>query len=431
MDSSFQSYNIRSLLGSDSAFDVLQVGEFAVMNSIHERLVGGGSLEMTYDPLLRQQNRELHIPLVGVGSTSGRLEFEVEREHGGIKSEMTLKIRDAATGSHAFWIDHTFLGNVVVNTEGFGRLTWSTDPGSQELPFPDGVIAQPRLGSTIQIGDFFSATIGDGFDSTDGTVPTNQTRFALTGSNGLWGTVEYEVEPENLGIQREFKVDVRNATPFEQLDLFVDAIDVGDISVDARGRGVIRLSDNPNVGELPFPAAFPEIQVGTVVDIDHLLTGVFAAIPRTAPGGVPVDERELQGGLFGATGARGGTRYETQLEDGGFLERQFRVHVRNAVPGSVHDVRVNDVVVGQLLVESDGRGIVDLSNRMNDPRELAMPPSFPDVQPGAKVDVGVILTGVLAPQLANWSGVADNSLALYPNPLPFSQPVVGLASGMV
>ena len=104
--------------------------------------------------------------------------------------------------------------------------------------------------------------------------------------------------------------------------------------------------------------------------------------------------------------------------------------MRDAVPNSQHEVRVAGQVVANLFVGADGRGIVDLSNRMNDPRELAMPANFPEVAAGTRVDVGVILTGMLQLQPNSLaSSMGSSAVGFFQNPLPFSQNALGLTAG--
>ena len=252
-------------------------GEFGLLSSVEDRLVGGGVLSSVYDPINRVQERELQVHLQGDGPTSGRLEFEVEREHGRIKYELTLRVRDGIPGLHFVTIDGMQLGQLMVDDNGFARMELSTDPGGGEMPFAGGVIPRVQMDSVVTVGDFFVAQVGDGFPSTDGSVPTTQTRLTLTGNTALIGFLEYEVEPEDGGLKTELKVDVRNATPGSSLDFYVDGIDVGDLNIDDRGRGKIRFSTHPDSGELAFPAGFPQIQLGTTVSVSQLISASFTA----------------------------------------------------------------------------------------------------------------------------------------------------------
>ncbi len=429
--SNFPSYNIRSILGTDSVFDLLKYGEFTALHGVEDRLIGGGTLQTVYDVVDQSQSRELYVPLTGSGVANGRLEFEVEREHGGLKYELTIKVRNAAAGEHFVRVDGVQIGTIAVGGNGYGRLELSSAPGGGELAFPGGVVPGVKLGSVVEIGSILSATIGEGFGSTDGSVSTAMTRLNLTGSTALAAFVEYEVEPEDGGLKKELKVDVRNATPGATLDFYANGTDYADILVDDRGRGLVRFSTHPDQGEQAFPIGFPEIQVGTSLSVARLASGTFSSLPSTVPGGVSPAEVEFQGGLTGSTAARGGARFELQLEDGGFLEHQFRVHVRNAIPGTQHPIRVDGLEIGSLSIGTDGRGIVDFSNRMDDPRELALPANFPTVLGGTRVDVGVILTGFLMPQTNLTAGVPDGGGSLgQRSTLPWEQPAgLGLAAG--
>jgi hypothetical protein len=390
-------FNLRSLMGAQSVFELLDYGTYQQLAWASTHLVGGTNLFTTRDAVNKVQDRELHVALTGPGDEAGRVEFEFERSPEYWKVEISVKIRNAEIGStHDFFVDGTKLGSLTINALGKGRLDLSTSPSAGELPFVGG-IPDIHIGSQIQVGSILEATVGGFNDSTDNSIRYGEVEFEMFGNNGVRGSVKLEQDPEDGGLKTEFRVRIRDTAPGQTLNVFVDDVNVGQIQVESNGRGALELSTDPNFDELPFPASFPEIQTGSVVRIDTLLNGAFTQLPNLGPNGrgTTCDEKEFQGGLNGLTAARGGARFEVALEDGGFLENKFRVHVRDAVPGSIHDISVDGIRVGEITIGGNGRAKIDFSNRMHDIRDLSLPDNFPEIRTGSTVQVGSLLSGTL------------------------------------
>ncbi len=390
-------FNLRSLMGAQSVFELLDYGTYQQLAWASTRLNGGTNLFTARDSVTKVQERELHVALTGPGDEAGRVEFEFERSPSYWKFEISVRIRNADIGSsHDFFVDGTKLGTLVVNALGRGSLDFSTNPSSDELPFADGV-PDVHLGSKIQVGNILEATVGGFNDSTDNSIRYGEVEFDMFGSNGVRGDVKLEQDPEDGGLKTEFRVRIRDTAPGQLLNVYVDDVNVGKIQVESDGRGELELSTDPNFDELPFPAGFPEIHAGSVVRIENLVTGTFTQIPNLGPNGrgTSCDEDHFQGGLFGATSARGGARFEVELEDGGFLEHKFRVHVREATPGQTHEILVGGINIGEITIDDRGRGQVDFSNRMHDIRDLMLPDSFPEITNKTTVQVGSLLSGTM------------------------------------
>lgn len=98
----------------------------------------------------------------------------------------------------------------------------------------------------------------------------------LVGTGAAFGHAEFEVERDEDGLQVEFEVEVYGAIGEAPLDVQVDGVLVGQIVVDSRGHGELTFSSDADESEeAPFPAGFPGIRAGSIVEIGALLHGTF------------------------------------------------------------------------------------------------------------------------------------------------------------
>jgi len=387
-------FNLRSVIGSQSVFELLEYGNFNQLNFIAQGLKGTKTMSHRSGSF---EESDVFVPLNGSGNTRGMIEFEVEREDGAtIKQELKVRVFDAAAGSHELFVDGQSIGDVIVDHTGFGRVIFSSQPKPGESALP-AVASEFGIETSFRVGQILEGTIGKTADSTDNTIHGDEIEFDMFGSGGIRGDVNFEVEPEDGGLKTELRVRIRNVTSPQNLTILIDGVAVGQLAVSSKGRGEITFSTDPNNDEVPFPSDFPPIQVGSTVRIGNLLEGSFPALPDLGPNGngSHADEVEYRGALRGSGNALGSTRYQVELEDNQFLEHQFRVAIKNGVAGSSHDIRVAGIKVGAITLNQRGRGRVEFSNRMNDVRDLSLPSFFPQVTEGTRVDVGNILSGFL------------------------------------
>jgi Ca2+-binding RTX toxin-like protein len=84
------------------------------------------------------------------------------------------------------------------------------------------------------------------------------------------GSAEFKFGPEDGGIEREFEVEVEDLAAGVTVGVFVDNAPVGSITTDAVGDGRLDFEqdfDSNHDGVVNFPAGFPEIHVGSVVQV--------------------------------------------------------------------------------------------------------------------------------------------------------------------
>lgn len=98
---------------------------------------------------------------------------------------------------------------------------------------------------------------------------------------------------------------------------------------------------------------------------------------------------EFEARLVGPTGAHGHAEFEIEDEHGN-PEGEFDLEVEGAVPGTLHEVRVEDTVVGHVTIDQFGRGELTFSSGGDDD---AFPLNFPPIRAGSVVTVSTILEG--------------------------------------
>ena len=229
----------------------------------------------------------------------------------------------------------------------------------------------------------------------------------LTGAGTEKGEAELEIESEDRGQKIEFEVQVESATPGSIHDVILDGIAVGQITIDAGGKGRLRLSSDESHGQ-PLPGDFPTAGPGSNVQVGTILSGTLGVDgPANQDDDSSQDDRQddvsgsgssthLASSLTGLGREHGETEFESEGDDRG-PELQFEVEVEDAVPGTVHDVAIDGVVVAQLTVDALGRGRVRLSSKLEEPGDLPIPDNFPaNVGPSSVVTVGTIVSGSLS-----------------------------------
>lgn len=138
---------------------------------------------------------------------------------------------------------------------GHGRDRLDGDDGDDLLDIDDGDSAED--GIEVELDNEFKAT--------------------LTGTGNELGHAAYEMENEAGQAQTEFKVEVFNLAPATSFDVVVDSVTVGQVTTDGTGFGRLKFSSHPSGLELPFPAGFPTIHLGSIVLLVGSIQGTFVA----------------------------------------------------------------------------------------------------------------------------------------------------------
>jgi hypothetical protein len=216
----------------------------------------------------------------------------------------------------------------------------------------------------------------------------------LTGATEAYGKAEYEEELEDGELEREFKVEVRDATPDSVLDVVVDSVTVGTITVDANGRGRLKLE-----GADLDRVAFPDIVDGSTVQVGDDLSGILQKEQEDEDDEEDdEDELEFVALLTGDDPLTGKAEFEIEQEDGE-AEREFELELEDGTPGSVFDVSVGGVIVGQVTLDAFGRAKLELTSDPDDSDELPLPEDFPEIGEGTEILVGDALSGTFAQEI--------------------------------
>lgn len=232
-------------------------------------------------------------------------------------------------------------------------------------------------------------------------------QFFAGRQNGVSVSVEFENEYEHGVLEREMKVKLRGGAAGEAYSVVVDGNQLGTITTNQQGMGVLRLSTAPDRGEQVWTWA--EARAVTLNSTLRIGDNVFSStighetafrdLSRSAS--IAPVESEIE--MRAAGGLRGWAEWEVEPEHGG-VERKFTVKVRNADPGDSLAVSVDGVKVGAVLVDGRGRGRLELTNRPDDSGESPLPDHFPGVSQGTRVQIGDDLSGMFGASAGSNSG---------------------------
>jgi len=86
------------------------------------------------------------------------------------------------------------------------------------------------------------------------------------------GDISGKAKFEDKGDRAKFSVEIEGLVPGDSFDVMVGGVVVGIIDVDAFGRGNLDFDTTagPNDVDLPFPANFPEVGAGTLIQVGQL-----------------------------------------------------------------------------------------------------------------------------------------------------------------
>jgi len=128
---------------------------------------------------------------------------------------------------------------------------------------------------------------GDGNDDISNGMDLD-TELIATFTGGQ-GSAEFKFGPEDGGIEREFEVEVEDLAAGVTVGVFVDNVSVGSITTNSLGDGRLKFEmdfDSNHDGNVEFPAGFPEIHVGSVIQVrlnDGTVVREGTFVDNTAP----------------------------------------------------------------------------------------------------------------------------------------------------
>ncbi|TWT94550.1 dockerin type I domain-containing protein [Stieleria varia] len=405
--------------GSASYEDVNDDGRVTAQDALH--VING----LSHDRSNSNANDEAIARLYREDGVRVKVEFEIEDS--GLKVE--VKVQNAAPNeTFEVRVDDVRLGEITTDGRGRGKLELGA---GQDLPLPS-VMPQIRSGMTTELvrasdsssstsssstsssssdssssgnSSSSSSSSSDSSSSSTGasTSDTRELKARLIGDASIDAESKFESSPTGV----EFSAELRNAPANTTFDVQVDGEIVGALTTDSRGRG--RLQFEQNDDSKPFPANFPNVDVGTQVRIGDTLSGVFrldGASSSTGGGSSSSDDSsdsssgddtgsnggvtagavlELKSQLRGMSGVDAEAKYESTMSS-----VEFKVELEDAPANAEYSVTVDGVTVGTLRTDSRGRG--RLQFELNDDSK-PFPANFPAVAAGTEIRVGNQLAG--------------------------------------
>lgn len=242
------------------------------------------------------------VKVVSSPTSSARVRVEVETE--GAKTEFSIRMESSgANQSFAVSLNDIALGEILTDDRGRGQLKLANgDDNRTRGPIPASLLP---LSPTMElvIGDVVRGSLGDvakiethnggGDDSSGGSDDDNSSggsdddnssggssnstsqEVHLTAAfptvNRATGSAEYESETERGVTKNKFKAEIERGVANTTYSVKVGGVEVGTITTDSRGKGKLSLSSQPRQGrDLPMPANFPAVAVGTSVTVGEL-----------------------------------------------------------------------------------------------------------------------------------------------------------------
>jgi hypothetical protein len=213
------------------------------------------------------------------GANVGTAKFGSVTAHGETRSSFTVQVHDlAADTAFDVAVDGVTIGQITTDADGSGKLVLSSDPKGSQLPLPANFPADLAAGSVVTVG---TAT-GTLETRVHLPVEVSNLRARVVDAEGdLRALVKFHSRTLDDGtVEMKFTVRVKGAEANTTLDVAIDGVVVGQISTNARGKGSLVLSSDPqNEHQLPIPANFPtDLSAGAVVTIGTA-TGTLSDLP--------------------------------------------------------------------------------------------------------------------------------------------------------
>lgn len=187
---------------------------------------------------------------------SCRVSYQEKHADGESVEELEVQVDEAPGGvAHVVSIDGHELGRIVTDLDGEAKL----ELGGKRS-FPAGFVA-PAAGAVVRIGELAELRL----------EPLERLAHleSAVEQGKLAGKVTFKRERLAGQVTREFKLKLSGAPPGEH-PVELAGVAVGDISVEADGKGKLEFSEQERT---PFPADFPALEPGATVRIGALFSG--------------------------------------------------------------------------------------------------------------------------------------------------------------
>ena len=222
------------------------------------------------------------------------------------------------------------------------------------------------------------------------TSPSIGQSQTFKGSNG---TLRARVELETEGSETELKIGLDNAPPSSSFDVKLNDIALGQLMTDVRGRGRLVLGHgDDNSNHLPLPDSLTRLDPAMELIIGDLVTAKLSQLNVESHSNSNENNSSSSGSLnlvakFNALSSPRSAEYEQESENG-LPKRSFEAEIEKAAPNATFEVHVNDVLVGSIVTDKNGKGKLRLSTTPKDARDQLMPATFPSVTVGTTINIG-------------------------------------------
>jgi hypothetical protein len=196
-------------------------------------------------------------------------------------------------------------------------------------------------------------------------------RFGKPG--GVRGEIAFKIKREGGKQTETFSVSVLGAPPGVVHAVKLDGVEIGKITTDRDGEAELEFVNS-------FPASFQRPVAGTTARVGELFEIVLQPLVRTV---------HLESSLSGKVSGKSSYKVESL---GGSSSKEFKLKVAGAPVGSVHEVRLDGVVIGELTIDDEGEGKLTFS----DFEGPDFPAGFPEPKPNSVLKVGSLVTAELA-----------------------------------
>jgi hypothetical protein len=191
----------------------------------------------------------------------------------------------------------------------------------------------------------------------------------------------YRVKRVGGELIKEFEVEVTGAQPGVAHAVTLDGHQIGRMVTDLDGEAELELG----LDGQHFPAGFDEPQAGSVLQVGEAMELRLEMLEKLVHLESVVPGGQLSG------------KASFKIERlAGEITREFKVKISGAPADTVHDVSLDGVRIGELSVDSDGKGKLEFSDVEGSP----FPAGFPQIGADSSIQVGELFSGKLQDRLA-------------------------------
>jgi len=201
-----------------------------------------------------EQKQPLAADLLGLGSLSS----------------VVHNVTDTAGG--AIDTTHNVVDTVLAQVDGAANKLLGIAPLSTVQNLANNVLSglsSLNVGSTLS--QLTSGLLNNGLAAQTSLVAK------LSGAGGVTGSAVLAINAAGVNSSATFDVTIQNAVANSILPVMVNGMVVGNIQVDALGKGELLLASNATDSAHLLPLSFPTITANSTIQVGSLLSGSFNA----------------------------------------------------------------------------------------------------------------------------------------------------------